>query len=179
MFWIVKSREKDTSWGPKGTNVQRACFYLLENHHLGHLIQATPGIWITIFIKISSHFLRLYGFRAVALKRCSFGLNKLEDFCVAVLRGCGSAKTLNSHKSPWEDSFTKAEQVGSSLPGSQALRLSNRSIRLVPKLRCFLRLAIKFKCLWGKRILEFLRPLAVCVTVEVARAFLQLERSTL
>lgn len=108
----------------------------------------------------------------MALKCCSFGLNKLEDFYVAVLRGYGSAKTLNSHESPWEDSFTKAEQDGSSLPGSQALRLSNRSMRLVPKLLCFLRLAIKFKCLRGKIILEFLRPLAVCETVEVARAFL-------
>lgn len=94
-----EQREKDISWGPKGTNVRRACFYLLENHPLGHLTQATPGIWIAIFIKPSSHFLGLCGFRAVALKHCRFGVNKLEDFCVAVLRGWGSAKTLSSLKS--------------------------------------------------------------------------------
>lgn len=42
---------EDMFWGPKGMNRQRACFCLLESHHLVHLTWAVPGICTAAFIK--------------------------------------------------------------------------------------------------------------------------------
>lgn len=42
---------EDVFWGPKRMNSQRACFCLLESHHLVHLTRAMPGIWTAAFIK--------------------------------------------------------------------------------------------------------------------------------
>lgn len=43
-----QQQREDMFWGPKGMKSQRACFYLLENHHLVHVTWAMPGIWTAV-----------------------------------------------------------------------------------------------------------------------------------